>query len=280
MLGKMGKKKRAVVFYTEHHTKLMEEYMSRHIHDPKVRWLECMSGSNALDYQLIGVLSYLVAKHPGDLFYIYSDDGDYKKAINFWKSRGISISQKNTNGLHSKEDKKKKKKKKKKKQDKQDKKEVQQDKAVQQQDKTKDTVTASIAGTPSHKKIKEEQYIERIAQSVKVSDLSLWHRILTAIYGQQKGRDLYLEFKTDAQLKEKLVKCYNQDKKSRGTNLLAIALEVNGMDATKATEAYNIINSNKDLNSIKNAFDKKLGKDVQQTYYSVLKPYFNVLGKI
>jgi len=34
-------------------------------------------GNNALDYQLIGVLSYLIAKHPKALFCIYSNDKNY-----------------------------------------------------------------------------------------------------------------------------------------------------------------------------------------------------------
>lgn len=79
MLRKIHKKDRLVVFYTEHHTKHLEKLLVKQVHNPKALWLECAAGNNALDYQMIGVLSYLIAKHPKASFCIYSNEKDYLK---------------------------------------------------------------------------------------------------------------------------------------------------------------------------------------------------------
>lgn len=89
----------------------MEECLFKQVHNQKILWLECATGNNALDYQLIGVLSYLVAKHPKSSFYIYSNDKDYKNTVDFWKSRGIDVSQKEFEIIKNKKTKKKKRKK-------------------------------------------------------------------------------------------------------------------------------------------------------------------------
>ena len=81
--------------------------MVKQIHNPKILWPECTAGNNALDYQLIGVLSYLIAKHPRSSYYIYSNDKDYQTTVDFWQSRGIAVHQK----VYAVENKKKSKKK-------------------------------------------------------------------------------------------------------------------------------------------------------------------------
>ena len=57
LLQKIKKKDRIIVFYTEHHSKHLEKYLAKQVHNPRMVWLECTAGNNALDYQLIGVLS-------------------------------------------------------------------------------------------------------------------------------------------------------------------------------------------------------------------------------
>lgn len=94
LLQKVKKKDRIILFYTKYHSKHLEECLIKQVHNPRMVWLECAAGNNALDYQLMGVLAYLIAKHPESLFYIYSNDKDYQTAIDFWQSRGIKVCQK------------------------------------------------------------------------------------------------------------------------------------------------------------------------------------------
>lgn len=271
LIEKLGKKDRVISFYTQNHSKRMEECLFKQVHNHKILWLECAAGNNALDYQLIGVLSYLVAKHPKSAFCIYSNDKDYKNTVDFWQSQGVDISQKEFEVTKKKKSKKKKKK-------------EEQEKSVKQdtQDKIVIDGIASIKERLCYKKLGDTQCIEEIARSVPISELVAWYHIYTAIFGQKKGRSLYLEFKSNAQMRERLSKYYNENKYLRGVNLVAVVLNQNGLDVKKAEEAYKIINSHsyKNLNDIKNKFDEKFGKKPPQIYYSKLKPFIKIISTI
>lgn len=265
LIEKLGKKDRVISFYTEHHSKRMEECLFKQVHNQKILWLECATGNNALDYQLIGVLSYLVAKHPKSSFYIYSNDKDYKNTVDFWKSRGIDVSQKEFEIIKNKKTKKKKKKEK----------EKQNNKAIVD-------AVAAINERFCHEKLSEEKCTEEISRSFPVSDQGTWYHIYTAIFGQEKGRSLYREFKGNAQMRERLAKNYIQNKYLRGVNIVGLVLNQNGLDVKRAEEAYKIIVSHgyKNLNNIKSDFDKQFGTKPPQMYYSKLKPFFKILHSI
>ena len=67
--------------------------------------MECAEENNALDQQLMGVLSYLIAAHPNAEYTVFSNDKGYTDATKFWKQRGICI---NRVGSDTKKKKKKK----------------------------------------------------------------------------------------------------------------------------------------------------------------------------
>ncbi len=47
--------------------------------------------ANALDFQLVSYLGYLIAMAPKNEYYIVSQDKGFKSAVVFWKDRGISV---------------------------------------------------------------------------------------------------------------------------------------------------------------------------------------------
>ena len=49
------------------------------------------NGNNALDFQLVTYLGFLVAKNPKNSYTIISKDKGYNSVINFWKNKGITI---------------------------------------------------------------------------------------------------------------------------------------------------------------------------------------------
>ena len=249
MPGKIRRKDRIIAFYTEHHSKHLEEFLMKQVHNPKILWLECAAGNNALDYQLIGVLSYLVAKHPKASFCIYSNDKDYQSAIDFWKSRGIKIRRK---GFEIKNKKKNKKKK---------------------AQKGKNSV---VEISPQKKMIPAAAAGEKIAGRGKLTEEQ--YQALTAILGQEKGRDWYLKIRDDSELQETLSKYCTGDEYFRGVNLIATVLDVHDLDVAKAEDAYRIIRSHnrKNLKAIKADFDKRFGKR-QQGYFKALRPLIRVI---
>lgn len=80
-----------VVFYTKNHSKLLGECYLKQRYNKQIRWVECVVGNNALDQQLTGVLSYLIATHTEAGYAIYSNDKGYNSVIDFWKQRGLDI---------------------------------------------------------------------------------------------------------------------------------------------------------------------------------------------
>lgn len=90
-IEELGEEDVLVVFYTRNHSKMLEETYLRQRYNKKIRWIECLTGSNALDHQLMGVLSYLVATHTDASYAICSNDKDYQDVIDFWGQRGVAI---------------------------------------------------------------------------------------------------------------------------------------------------------------------------------------------
>ena len=81
----MGESDVQVVFYFRNNSKLLEETYLRQRYNKRIRWIECLTGSNALDHQLMGVLSYLVATNAEATYAICSNDLDYQNVIDFWE---------------------------------------------------------------------------------------------------------------------------------------------------------------------------------------------------
>ncbi len=48
--------------------------------------------ANALDFQLVTYLGYLIAMAPKNNYYIVSQDKGFKSACQFWKERGLNVS--------------------------------------------------------------------------------------------------------------------------------------------------------------------------------------------
>lgn len=246
LLDKVKKKDRIVTFYTENHSKRLEEFLLKHVNNSQIIWLECTVGNNALDYQLIGVLSYLTVKHPKASFCIYSNDKGYQKTVDFWKNRGVCISQK---GLEEKKKEKKK------------------NKLAK---KGKNTQNSQ----KQQKALTEEQYVTEIARSIPITNLNGWYCALTVILGQQKGRSWYQKIRSDQQLCDHLAKYCVEDHSERGIRLTALALCAAKLDTGQAAKAYEVIQSHdrKELNAIKTELDKLPGKKGQNLYYKALRP--------
>lgn len=305
LLQKIGKKDQVITFYTENHSNRLKEYLLTQVHNPRILWLECATGNNALDYQLIGVLAYLIAKHPKASFCVYSNDKDYQNTVDFWQSRGINVCQKGFVEANKKKDKKKKEKNKQKigkskQAEWEQKHKAGKNKQPEGQQRTgkdkqpgkvqkegmklqspRKIISPAPGGVqiPRRGKLTEEQYVKEIAKSVPLSDLGSWYQTLTAFLGQEKGRDWYLRIKDDAELRDTLSRYYMADEHFRGVNLVAAVLNLHELDVTRAEEAYKIIQSHsrKNLKAIRADFEKKFGKKPEQKYFKVLRPIIQVI---
>ena len=60
--------------------------------DIPIQFLKCVCGStNALDFQLVSYLGYLIHDDPSQTYYIVTNDAGYDSVISFWRNRGVDI---------------------------------------------------------------------------------------------------------------------------------------------------------------------------------------------
>ena len=65
----------------------------------EIKFEECNEGNNALDFQLISYLGYLMKNEElkDSEFIVMSNDTGYDPAVNFWKKRGFPVNRINVN---------------------------------------------------------------------------------------------------------------------------------------------------------------------------------------
>lgn len=260
---KLGKKDRMIVFYTQNHSKKLEEFLIKHVHDPRFAWIECRTGNDALDYQLVGVLSYLISKHSKAKFRIFSNDQGYQESIESWASRGINVSQMGFDIS------------KKKKKEKKEKKQKQKDDSAKEKKMQESMRTDNPVALPAS----ERDYVFELAKAIPMSELVGWHGALTALFGQKTGREWYMKVRDNAELKKELSGCCTGNAKTRSLHIILLFLNKNGLDTACAEDIYKSIKSHnkKNLQAIKQDMDKKLGASESLKYYKALRPVLKMI---
>ncbi len=91
ILEKSRKKDKIIIFYTVYHSGRLEGFLRTNHNKKNIEFVECMTGNNALDLQLMGVLAYLVQKHPKRGFVVYSNDKGYVTAVKHWQKLNVDV---------------------------------------------------------------------------------------------------------------------------------------------------------------------------------------------
>lgn len=280
-IGEMKEEDIFIVFYTKNHSKMLEECYLAQRYNTQIRWVECLSGNNALDYQLMGVLSYLIASHTDVKYSIYSNDKDYQDVIDFWKQQGVDISRVgfDTNKKKTKSNnksvavvKKEQKDSKKKKVEK-----CNQLNPVADENKVQnENQESQFVGD-----MDEEVALKEIAKVIPVSNMNGWYVVLVSLLGQETGRDIYVKIKEDEERKEEWSRYLISDTEERNLYLITMLYKQNQLDMSKAAEAWRIVKSHnrKNKKAIRADFDKCFGKKTkeQTQYYKVVKPVIGIL---
>lgn len=291
------KSDKIIIFYTVHHSGKLEEYMKSQHFLRSIEFVECMSGTNALDLQLIGVLSYLIQKHPKADYTIYSSDKGFRTAMKYWQSRHVNVDVisflKPVVGADAFEfpapatiekPSTEKKKKKKKAVANVEKCEVKPD-----AEKIKPAVTEEIpkenkSAEDDSKPLNDSGYIREICRSVQANDLSMIHRVLTLGFGTDGIKEAYNKFKKDAAYREAMSKLYYPTKEQRVKALMQTALRFNSFDKNIADEICKIIDEKglENMQQVYLSFIQKMPGSIgdRQNIYKVVKPYFPILENL
>lgn len=313
------KSDRIIIFYTVYHSGRLEEYMKGHKIRKNTEFVECMAGTNALDVQLIGVLSYLIQKHPDYRFVIYSNDKGYHIPVRYWQTHNVDVEFESFLTpvvgaekfvfdspivINEKEKTKSKKKKKKKSakaaagtlaqtvtaesDDTKPELTVVDTKPVEENEtpaeETSEELIPEILYSEDDTKMTDEQYVYEICHSIQASDLAMVYRVLSAGFGVENSKTAYNRFKKDPDYRMKMEQLYYADKDKRVNTLMRAALRYNSMDAGVADEICRILDEKgtDNMQQVYLSFIQRMPGTVaeRQAIYKVIKPYFSVLNNI
>ncbi len=95
LLDRMTLNDKIYVFYTMNSGNVSYEDLNGVISSRKnVELIQCHTGKNGLDFQLVSYLGYLIRNNENADYCIISDDSGYDAVIKFWEGREVKVSRK------------------------------------------------------------------------------------------------------------------------------------------------------------------------------------------
>ena len=95
LLDRMTENDRIYVFYTQNSGNVSYEEVNGVISSGKnVQLIQCHTGKNGLDFQLVSYLGYLIRDNENADYCIISDDSGYDAVIKFWEGRDVDVMRK------------------------------------------------------------------------------------------------------------------------------------------------------------------------------------------
>jgi hypothetical protein len=95
LLDNMTAQDKIYVFFTMNSGNVSYENLNGILSSGKqVELMECFTGKNGLDFQLVSYLGFLIRDNESAEYIIISDDGGYDAAIRFWEKKGFKVSRK------------------------------------------------------------------------------------------------------------------------------------------------------------------------------------------
>lgn len=95
LLDRMTENDKIYVFYTMNSGNVSYEDLNGVISSGKnVELIQCHTGKNGLDFQLVSYLGYLIKSNENADYCIISDDSGYDAVIKFWEGRDVDVTRK------------------------------------------------------------------------------------------------------------------------------------------------------------------------------------------
>lgn len=92
LLPALGKQDRLLLFYTVNSSGISYEDLLRLAgQEQKYEMIQCFTGRNGLDFQLVSYLGYLIKSNGKAEYVIISNDNGYDAVVRFWETREVSV---------------------------------------------------------------------------------------------------------------------------------------------------------------------------------------------
>lgn len=101
LIPTLGKQDCLLLFYTVNSSGISyEDLLKLAGQEEKYEMIQCFTGRNGLDFQLVSYLGYLVKSNAKAEFVIISNDIGYDAVVRFWNAKDISVSRVKASVLH------------------------------------------------------------------------------------------------------------------------------------------------------------------------------------
>ena len=258
-----------LVFYTEKSPHMSYEKVIEltRLSDRPIRWIKCVEGSNALDFQLVTELGARVATQPGYAFVIVSNDNGFDAAVKYWTQR-----EKDVRRMKSAECR-----------------QLTRKHAEVMDNLAKLPAPESQISQPEADDMADQVYeyqadIEQLSKSIQMSKLTLFHDAFVCMYDQEIGDEIYYYMKERQDDLAGLSENYLPKRKARLKNYFYMALSHAGVDTSGTDEVMEIYNHidepKKNLQKLNVEAVKKFGQEQGSSYYKVLKKHVKIMSKL
>ncbi len=103
LLDRMTENDKIYVFYTMNSGHVSYEDLNGVISSGKnVELIQCHTGKNGLDFQLVSYLGYLIRNNENADYCIISDDSGYDAVLKFWEGRDVDVTRKTASQISGK----------------------------------------------------------------------------------------------------------------------------------------------------------------------------------
>ena len=256
-----------IVFYTKNSPHMSYASVIRLLNSERsIRFEECYEGNNALDFQLISCLGYLMKNDEleDSEYIIMSNDTGFDSAVNFWKERNFPVNRINVNYCKL---------------------------YLQRQRENIASTTEELpfSGPSDPEPAREVPKTEKVYNFNKdevdifinclgKDNLVAIHETLVHVYGPKQGQIIYKAVKDKSYpVAEK--EYSRKDKVKQFSDII-----FSHSDITSPENFVEFLEKSKDkaknLNGIRAAIVKSYGKGNGMKYYSLFKPYFKMISAL
>lgn len=306
-----------VVFYTQRspHMNYENVRMLKET-DKEAAFIKCFEGNNALDFQLVSELGYHLCKEPDCDYIIVSNDTGFDAVVKYWTAKGMPVSrlsgkecfrmlkngktqmaervesQPETAVLADAEPQGE---------------EMAQKEETPQQAETAQKEEARKAEEETHVSPEDVQAVEPEEKSEQISEdhtkpeavdtvirelqrcitrdnLVDFHNALVSFFGEERGKELYLQIKGDSEYSaywSTQAKCSQKEKFDIYCHIVFAHSEYAKEEPEDfATFLYQANGKRKNLNSLRAALIGHYGKDKGMKYYSLFRSHIKIMNRM
>ena len=266
LVTEMDAQDEILVFYTEKSPHMSYEKVIEltRLADRPIRWIKCVEGNNALDFQLVTELGARVATQKGHAFVIVSNDNGFDAVVKYWSQRDISIRRMKSTEC----------------------KQLCRKPAHtgNEQEPPQEEALEICPEDPSVTGFAYLADIEELGKSVPLSKLTLFHDAFVCMYDQDIGDAIYYYMKDHKEELAYLDQRLLPKRKARLKNYFSMAFVRAGADLSDLDDMMDIYHHTdepkKNLQKLNVEAVKKFGQEKGSSYYKILKKHVKVMSKL